>query len=109
MTVPNQILPGHILLVLRQPGVRFAEISVNQLFDLTLAIKELTKALHERFTSQRISTTTIMQDCASEDLNAANQASVTMRQLHVHLIPRQSSHNMRNEEMEVCVQTFYTK
>ena len=62
MVLHNQVLPGHILLCLRQPEVRYSDISTHQLFDLTLAIKELTEAIHERFTNQRVSTTTILQD-----------------------------------------------
>ena len=62
MVVHNQILPGHIVLCLRQPEMRFADISVHQLFDLTLAIKDLTMVLHARFTNVRISTTTIIRD-----------------------------------------------
>jgi len=60
MVPPYQILPGHIVLVLKQSGVHFADMNVNQLFDLTLAIKELTSAIHERLSTQRVSTTTII-------------------------------------------------
>ena len=51
MVPPYQILPGHIVLCLRQPEVRYADLSVQQLFDLTLAIKELTQAIHERLST----------------------------------------------------------
>ena len=63
MVLHNEILPGHILICLRQPEVRYADINTPQLFDLTLAIKELTEAIHERFSNQRVSITTVIQDC----------------------------------------------
>ena len=108
MVVPNQILPGHIVLCLKQPEVGYAKISVKQLFDLTLAIKELTEVIHERHTTQRISTSTIMQDYASQDFQQASD-QVLVPQLHVHLIPRQNTHNMSNEQLDASVQTFGTK
>jgi hypothetical protein len=52
MVVHNMVLPGHIVLCLRQPDLRYAETSTLQLFDLTLAIKELTEVMHEAFTTQ---------------------------------------------------------
>lgn len=62
MVLHNEILPGHILICLRQPEVRYSEINTPQLFDLTLAIKELTEAIHKRFSNQRVSITTVIQD-----------------------------------------------
>ena len=96
--------------------MRYPEISVEQLFDLTLAIKELTELIHARHTAQRVSTTTIVQDFERVHGQANGGAPIPMGdeglimipQLHVHLIPRQSNHNMSNEELDVMVKTFST-
>ena len=37
----NQVLPGHILLCPKQANIQFRELNSAQLFELTLAIKEL--------------------------------------------------------------------
>ena len=118
MVTPAQILPGHILLVLRQPNVAYTHTSNYQMFDLSLAIKELTEMLHASFKAQRISTTTIVKDVDSQaqvqtassgKLSSGQIAPSGFRQLYVHLIPRQSTHNMSNEELDACLLTFEAK
>jgi len=112
MVVPNPVLPGHIVLCLRQPHVKYSEINVQQLFDLTLAIKELTEVIHERHTTQRVSTSTVMLDSTqqiSTSQDASSEDTQLISQLHVHLIPRQINHNMSNEELNACIGTFGTK
>ena len=88
--------------------MRYSDLSVHQLFDLTLAIKELTQAIHERHISQRVSTTTIIQDVAHENYHAPDDMDEhvqpdTIPQLHVHLIPRQTNHNMSNEQLDARI------
>ena len=45
MVVHNQILPGHVLLCPKQPVQRYKDLSIEQLFELTLATQLLTEVI----------------------------------------------------------------
>ena len=79
--------------------MRYAETSTHQLFDLTLAIKELTDVLHIAFDtpSKMVSTTIILKD--ADKFGALNQ-------VHVHLIPRRNLHNITNADLDEKINSF---
>ena len=43
MVMHNQILPGHVLICPKQPGLRFRDLETQQLFEFSLAIQHITK------------------------------------------------------------------
>ena len=109
MSVHNSILPGHVVLCLRQPDVRYSEISTHQLFDLTLAIKELTDVIYLNFTApaQSGSKSTISANPPSTSIIVQEpDQHGHLNQMHVHLIPRRHNHNLTNEQLFQQISLF---
>ncbi|KRX03876.1 HIT-like domain [Pseudocohnilembus persalinus] len=92
-----QITPGHIILVPKKQIKSFKDLSTQELFDISLQIKFLTKYIETYFHAS--SSTVYMH-------NNDNKEEGQIEQFFVHIIPRKAGDFEINDEIYLKISEF---
>lgn len=111
MVVHNPILKGHIMLCPMKGDQRYKELSNSQLFEISLAIKELSEIIQIAFgeltaegtgdggatgSQAKISTTVVMQEFDRGQKTGNTDTNVN--HLRVHILPRSTTDKFQGNE-----------
>ena len=109
MVLHNQICEGHILLAPKMPDKNYRDLTNPQLFEIILAIKELSQLVEKTYESSTNENKVVGISVVIQEFEAHK---LSMNHLRVHIIPRRQNDSpprtdeMIKAELENFAQTF---